>query len=113
VLPSPPCQQRRRAESGKHILADDPEYRQVCRDSARKWRADHPGYWKQYRAAKPEAVERNRTQPQRRVQRAAASPESPGEKYEWRQLVLPHSGPDGAAEHLQTVESTTRQWFVV
>lgn len=66
---SPPCQHCRRAESRKRKLADDPEYRQVCRDSARKWRANHPDYWKQYRAAKPEAVERNRTQQQHRDQR--------------------------------------------
>ena len=44
----------------------DPEYRAVCRDSARKWRANHAGYWKQYRAAKPESVERNRTRQQQR-----------------------------------------------
>ena len=45
---------------------NDAEYRQVCHDSARKWRSNHPGYWKQYRAAKPDAVERNRTQQQQR-----------------------------------------------
>jgi hypothetical protein len=44
----------------------DPEYRQVCRDSAQKWRANHIGYWKQYRAAKPESVQRNRAQQQQR-----------------------------------------------
>jgi hypothetical protein len=38
----------------------DLEYRAGCRDSARKWRVDHANYWKQYRAAKPESVERNR-----------------------------------------------------
>jgi hypothetical protein len=69
VCSCPPCQQRRRAESRKRQLAGDPEYRQVCRDSARKWRANHPGYWKQYRAAKPEAVEGNRTQQRQRDQR--------------------------------------------
>jgi hypothetical protein len=63
------CQQRRRCESRRQKLATDPEYRQVCRDSARKWRADHPGYWQQYRAAKPESVERNRAQQQQRDQR--------------------------------------------
>lgn len=69
VCSAKPCQQRRRAESRQHQLATDPEYRQVCRDSARKWRANHPGYWKQYRAAKPEVVKRNRVQQQRRDQR--------------------------------------------
>jgi hypothetical protein len=60
------CQQQRRSENRKQKLAFDAEYRQICRDSARKWRANHPGYWKQYRAAKPAAVERNRTQQQQR-----------------------------------------------
>lgn len=60
------CQQQRRSQSRKYKLVRDPEYRVVCRDSARKWRANHPGYWKQYRAAKPESVARNRTQQQKR-----------------------------------------------
>jgi hypothetical protein len=66
VCSGQPCQQQRRGENRTQKLAHDAEYRQVCRDSARKWRARHPGYWKQYRAAKPAAVERNRTQQQRR-----------------------------------------------
>ena len=61
-----PCQQQRRSQSRKQKLLLDSEYRAVCRDSARKWRANHAGYWKQYRAAKPDSVERNRTQQQRR-----------------------------------------------
>ena len=62
----PPCQQQRRRENRQRKLAQDPEYRQVCRDSARKWRAHHPGYWKQYRAAKPQSAERNRSQQRQR-----------------------------------------------
>ncbi len=61
-----PCQQQRRSQSRKQQLIRDPEYRAVCRDSARKWRANHPGYWKRYRAAKPESVARNRTQQRKR-----------------------------------------------
>jgi len=60
------CQQLRRGQNRKQKLVVDAEYRQVCRDSARKWRADHPGYWTEYRAAKPESVERNRAQQQQR-----------------------------------------------
>jgi hypothetical protein len=63
------CQQRRRAESRKRKLISDPEYRQVCRESARKWRGDHPGYWQQYRAAHPQSVARNRTRQRQRDQR--------------------------------------------
>ena len=61
-----PCQQRRRNQSRKQKLLQDPEYRAVCRDSARKWRANHPGYWKRYRSANPESVARNRTQQRKR-----------------------------------------------
>jgi len=61
-----PCQQQRRNQNRKRKLARDPEYRAVCRDSARKWRANHAGYWKRYRTAKPESVERNRAQQQKR-----------------------------------------------
>jgi hypothetical protein len=50
-------------------LTTDPEYRQVCRESARKWRGDHPGYWRQYRAAHLHSVEQNRTQQRQRDQR--------------------------------------------
>ena len=57
------CQQRRRADSRKQKLAADPEYRQVCRESACKWRADHPDYWRRYRAAHPQSAERNRSRP--------------------------------------------------
>jgi hypothetical protein len=54
------CQRRRRADNRKQKLIADPEYRDVCRESARKWRADHPRYWQQYRAKHPQSLERNR-----------------------------------------------------
>ena len=69
VCSDKPCQQQRCSQSRKQKLVRDAEYRQVCRDSARKWRAHHAGYWKQYRAAHPESIERNRTQQQQRDQR--------------------------------------------
>jgi hypothetical protein len=66
TCPDKLCQQQRRTHSRKRKLALDPEYRAVCRDSARKWRANNAGYWKQYRAAKPGSVDRNRIQQQQR-----------------------------------------------
>jgi hypothetical protein len=42
VCPAEPCQQQRRNQNRKRKLA-----------SACKWRANHAGFWKQYRAAKP------------------------------------------------------------
>jgi hypothetical protein len=60
------CQQQRGGQNRKQKLVLDPEYRAVCRDSAQKWRASHAGYWKQYRASRPESVERNRLQQRQR-----------------------------------------------
>lgn len=60
------CQRRRRTEYHRKKLATDPEYRDVCRDSPRKWRARHAGYWKQYRQRNPASVERNRLHQQTR-----------------------------------------------
>ncbi len=61
-----PCQRQRRNQNRKRKLAHDAEYRQVCRDSARKWRANHADYWKPYRAANPGSVARNRSQQRQR-----------------------------------------------
>jgi hypothetical protein len=60
------CQRRRRADYRRRKLAADPEYREVCRDSPRKWRSRNPDYWKQYRRKNPAAAERNRSQQQLR-----------------------------------------------
>jgi hypothetical protein len=60
------CQQRRRSEHRQRKLSADPEYRQVCRDSACKWRSQNPGYWKRYREKNPQSVSRNREQQQKR-----------------------------------------------
>lgn len=54
------CQRRRARENRRHRLAVDAVYAESCRGSARKWRADHPDYWKQYRQAHPDSVAHNR-----------------------------------------------------
>jgi hypothetical protein len=54
------CQRKRRTDYHREKIATDPEYREVCRDSPRKWRAANPGYWKRYREKRPEAAEQNR-----------------------------------------------------
>ena len=56
------CQRRRRADYHRAKLAADPEYRDVCRDSPRKWRSRNPDYWKQYRQKNPASADRNRSQ---------------------------------------------------
>ena len=67
------CQQRRRADNRKQKLIADPEYREVCRESARKWRGDHVGYWKQYRATHLQSAEQNRIRQRQRDQRRRLS----------------------------------------
>jgi hypothetical protein len=66
VCSQPECQQKRRSEYRQQKLVADDEYRQVCQDSSRQWRADHPEYWKRYREKNPDSVARNREQQQRR-----------------------------------------------
>lgn len=56
------CQRRRRTDYHRRKIEADPEYRQVCLDGSRKWRAENPGYWRRYRQLHPDAAERNRQQ---------------------------------------------------
>jgi hypothetical protein len=56
------CQRRRRTDYHREKIASDPVYREVCRDSSRKWRARNPGYWKGYREKHPAAADHNRQQ---------------------------------------------------
>jgi len=69
VCSQPECQRERRCNYHRHQLASDSLYRQVCRESAHKWREAHRGYWKQYRLNHPQQVERNRQRQQRRDQK--------------------------------------------
>jgi len=62
------CQKRRQADDHRQRIRDDPDYRQACLDSPRKWRARHPEYWQDYRAKHPEAVEQNRRKQHQRDQ---------------------------------------------
>ena len=63
------CQRRRRSENRHRKIAFDPEYRQVCQDSSRKWRARNPEYWRRRRESNPAIVERNRQQQRVRDQK--------------------------------------------
>ena len=63
------CRRRRVREYHRGKVAADPVYRQVCNDSSKKWRADHPHYWKQYRQAHPDKPDRNRVLQQARDQK--------------------------------------------
>jgi hypothetical protein len=60
VCSQPVCQSRRRSDYRRQKLQQDPEYRQVCRESWQKWSARHPDYRRQYRQTHLASVERNR-----------------------------------------------------
>src|SRR5271154_1831893 len=62
VCGDPGCQRQRRSTYRQTKLANDPNYREACRQSARQWRKQHPDYWLQYRQAHPSSAERNRQQ---------------------------------------------------
>jgi hypothetical protein len=69
VCSRPDCQRRRRREDHRTRIESDPEYRQICRDSRRKWRARNPDYQRRYRETRPEYAERNRRDQRRRDRR--------------------------------------------
>lgn len=50
VCSSIQCQRRRRTDYHRKKLAEDPLYREQCRDSQRKWRERNPAYMRDYRA---------------------------------------------------------------
>ncbi len=68
VCSRPKCQQSRKRDYHRRRLASDAEYREVCRDSRRKWRALHTDYQREYRHKHPDYGERNRRQQRRRDQ---------------------------------------------
>ena len=63
------CQRLRRSDGHRLKIASDPEYRQVCQDSSRKWRTRNPEYWRRRRESNPGIVERNRQQQRVRDQK--------------------------------------------
>jgi hypothetical protein len=63
------CQRKRRTDYHRNKIASDPEYRGVCQDSPRKWRARNPDYWRRYREKHPATSEHNRQQQKLRDRR--------------------------------------------
>ena len=108
------CQRKRRTDYHREKIAADPEYREVCRDSPRKWRARHPGYWKQYREKRPEAAEHNRQQQRlrdrkRRLCNLANNTSALDLKHSAAQVWLVGSG----AAHLANNNSAQAQIWVI
>src|ERR1039457_2670036 len=50
ICASVECQRRRRRDYHKIKLANDPAYREQCRDSQKKWRGKNTLYMNHYRA---------------------------------------------------------------
>ena len=114
VCGQPDCQGRRRSDYHKAKLVSDAEYGEVSRDSSRKWRANHPGYWKQYREKNPSAAEQNRSQQKlrdhkRRLCNLANNTSALDLKHSAAQVWLVGSG----AAHLANNNSATGQVWVI
>jgi len=108
------CRQKRRSDYHKEKIASDPEYREGCRDSPRKWRARNPEYWKQYRQKNPAVVERNRQQQmlrdrKRKLCNLANNTPAPDLKYSAAKVWLIGSG----AAHLANNNSAPAQVWVI
>ena len=56
----PTCQQARRQLWQRNKMRTDPDYRDNQRHSQRAWLERHPQYWRNYRGANPQYVDRNR-----------------------------------------------------
>ena len=54
------CQRARKASWQRQKLAADPDYQANKVDSQRAWLSRNPRYWQNWRARRPEYVERNR-----------------------------------------------------
>ena len=108
------CQRKRRIDYHREKIVADPEYREVCRDSRRKWRDRHPDYWKQYREKHPEAAEHNRQQQKfrdrkRRLRNLANNTSALDLKHSAAQVWLVGPG----AAHLANNNSALAQIWVI
>jgi hypothetical protein len=108
------CQRQRRTEYHRQKIVIDSEYRDVCRDSTRKWRARNPDYWQRYRTAHPNAVDRNRQQQKFRDRRQhlrnlANNPSARDLKHSAAAVWLVDTG----AEFLANNNSAPAQVFVI
>jgi hypothetical protein len=108
------CQRRRRSDNRRRKIASDPEYRQVCQDSSRKWRTRNPEYWQRRRESNPAIVEHNRrlqrVRDQKRKLRDLANNNSAFDlKHSATQVWLVGAG----LEHLANNNSATAQVWVL
>lgn len=69
VCSAKPCQDRRRSDSHRARIGQDPEYAETCRNAQRQWREAHPDYQRRYRQSHPESVDQNRRRQKQRDER--------------------------------------------
>lgn len=67
------CQRARKNQWRKNVRYSDSDYRKNQSLANQRWQADHPDYWKQYRASHQKYVQRNRER-QRMRDRCARIP---------------------------------------
>ena len=71
---SPPCQRERRRRWQRSKRRSDMDYRHNQARAQQAWAATRRDYWRHYRLAHPEYLERNRLQQRQRDRRRRASP---------------------------------------
>lgn len=69
VCSAKPCQDRRKADSHRIRIGQDPVYAETCRNAQRQWREAHPDYQSRYRQTHPDSVDQNRRGQRQRDQR--------------------------------------------
>lgn len=74
---APKCQRARKRAWERRKLAQDPDYRATRVEAQRTWLESRPDYWREYRAAHPEAVDRNRERQRERNRRRRHPPPPP------------------------------------
>ena len=69
------CQRFRKNQWRRGKRRQDVDYRENQRQAQHRWRQQHTGYWRDYRAARPDYCERNREQQRQRDARRRQSVE--------------------------------------
>ena len=73
VCLSPECQRHRQTDYHRQKIVIDPDYRQACVDSRKKWRENNPDYQSRYRARNEDYCRRNQQKQRVRNQKRKLS----------------------------------------
>ena len=86
------CQRARKRQWQRRKRASDPDYRANEQAAQRRWAGEHRSYWRQWREAHPEYVERNRTAQRARNARRAGDASTIAREDAWTGETLLPSG---------------------